>query len=534
MSASTDPTHLSATALSALLAAREVSSEEVTRAHLSRIEALDPRLRAFTQVLHDEALAAARGLDDERRRGEIRGPLHGLPISVKESLDMAGMASTLGVASRRGHRAAGDAGVTALLRRAGAVILGRTNVSQLLLYNETRNPLFGQTANPWSLDHSPGGSSGGEAAAIAAGMSPLGIGTDIGGSIRVPAHCCGIAGMKPTLDRWTNLGSNSALLGQEAIRSQVGPMARSARDIALVMSELDPATMSELDVRVPPFPFTEPASVEVARLRVGFYCDDGLVPSSTAVARAVVKAASALRARGATVVPFTPPGIPDAVYGYFAALSADGGATALSLLQGGEQGGDAADIDVSLRSLRTMASLPPFARRAAARVAGLAGERRLQRLLEVTGPKSVAELWRATHALREARASIASAMRAESLDLLLCPPYATPALPHTASRDFVLAGSSAMLWNLAQFPAGVVPVTRVREDEARRERPRDRLEKRAAAVDAKSEGLPVGVQVVGFPFSDHVVLAAMIAIEDELAGEPDRPVTPVSPPSLAG
>ncbi|AGP34975.1 hypothetical protein BE04_31050 [Sorangium cellulosum] len=529
MSASTDPTRLSATALSSLLAAREVSSEEVTRAHLARIEALDPRLRAFTQVLHDEALAAARGLDDERRRGEIRGPLHGLPITVKESLDMAGMASTLGVASRRGHRAAGDAGVTALLRRAGAVILGRTNVSQLLLYNEARNPLFGQTANPWSLDHSPGGSSGGEAAAIAAGMSPLGIGTDIGGSIRVPAHCCGIAGMKPTLDRWTNLGSNTALLGQEAIRSQVGPMARSARDLALVMAELDPATMAALDVRVPPFPFTEPASVEVARLRVGFYCDDGLVPSSTAVARAVVKAASALRARGATVVPFTPPGIPDAVYGYFAALSADGGATAMSLLRG-----DAADVDVSLRSLRAMASLPSFARRAAARVAGIAGERRLQRLLEVTGPKSVAELWRVTHALREARAAIASAMRAESLDLLLCPPYATPALPHTASRDFVLAGSAAMLWNLAQFPAGVVPVTRVRAGEARRERPRDRLEKRAAEVDAKSEGLPVGVQVVGLPFSDHVVLAAMITIEDELAGEPDRPVTPVSPPPLAG
>ncbi|WP_437337072.1 amidase [Sorangium sp. So ce394] len=529
MSASTDPTCLTATALSSLLAAREVSSEEVTRAHLARIGALDPRLGAFTQVLHDEALAAARGLDDERRRGEIRGPLHGLPITVKESLDMAGMASTLGVASRRDHRAAGDAGVTALLRRAGAVILGRTNVSQLLLYSEARNPLFGQTANPWSLDHSPGGSSGGEAAAIAAGMSPLGIGTDIGGSIRVPAHCCGIAGMKPTLDRWTNLGSNTALLGQEAIRSQVGPMARSARDLALVMSELDPATMAALDVRVPPFPFTEPASVEVARLRVGFYCDDGLVPSSTAVARAVVKAASALRARGATVVPFTPPGIPDAVYGYFAALSADGGATAMSLLQG-----DAADVDVSLRSLRAMASLPPFARRAAARVAGIAGERRLQRLLEVTGPKSVAELWRVTHALREARAAIASAMRAESLDLLLCPPYATPALPHTASRDFVLAGSAAMLWNLAQFPAGVVPVTRVRAGEARRERPRDRLEKRAAEVDAKSEGLPVGVQVVGLPFSDHVVLAAMITIEDELAGEPDRPVTPVSPPPLAG
>ncbi|WP_437679550.1 amidase [Sorangium sp. So ce131] len=527
MSASTDPTRLSATVLSSLLAARAISAEEAARAHLARIDALDPKIRAFTQVFRDEALATARGLDDERRRGEVRGPLHGLPVTVKESLDMAGMASTLGVASRRGHRAASDAGVTALLRRAGAVILGRTNVSQLLLYHEARNPLFGQTASPWSLEHSPGGSSGGEAAAIAAGMSPLGIGTDIGGSIRIPAHFSGIAGFKPTLDRWTNQGSNSALLGQEAIRAQVGPMARSARDLALVMAELDPAAMAELDVRVPPFPLTEPAGVEVARLRVGFYCDDGVVPSSTAVARAVVKAASALRARGATVVPFTPPGIPDAIYGYFAALSADGGATALSIT--GSGGG--AELDVALRSLRTLATLPPIARRAAARVAGLAGERRLQRLIEVTGPKSVAELWGITHALRSARAAIASAMRAASLDVLLCPPYATPALPHAASRDFALAGSAAMLWNLAQFPAGVVPVTRVRAEEARRARPRDRLERRAAEVDAMSEGLPVGVQVVGYPFTDHVVLAAMIAIEDELASEPDRPVTPVDPPA---
>ena len=212
-----------------LLAAGEISSEELTRAHLDRIDRVDARVKAFTMVLRHEALAAARRADEERRRGDARSPLHGLPISVKESLDMAGLASTLGAVSRKTHRAGEDAVVIELLRDAGAVILGRTNVSQLLLYHESRNPLFGQTANPWSLDHTPGGSSGGEGAAIAAGMSPLGVGTDVGGSIRVPAHFSGIAGLKPTLDRWSNGGSNTALRGQEAVRSQVGPMARTAR-----------------------------------------------------------------------------------------------------------------------------------------------------------------------------------------------------------------------------------------------------------------------------------------------------------------
>lgn len=519
MSPANDLTRLPATTLATLLAAREVSSEEVTRAHLERIDALDARIRAFTHVFRQEAIAAARRADEERRRGEVRGRLHGLPVTVKESIDIAGQCPTLGASSRQGIVATEDAGIVELLRGAGVVILGCTNVSQLLLFHESRNPLFGQTANPFSLDHTPGGSSGGEAAALAAGMSPLGVGTDVGGSIRVPAHFSGISGLKPTLDRWTNKGSNTAILGQEAVRSQIGPLARGARDVALLMAELDPVAMTAIDPRVPPLPLPDPATVDVARLRVGFYMDDGLLPASTAVARAVAKAASALHARGATVFPFTPPGIPDAIFTYFAALTADGGASATAVLAGGE-------VDPSIGSLRTLAAFPTQIRRAAARVASLAGERRIGRLLEVTGSKTVLELWRLTYALRQARAAIAAAMRAERLDLLLCPPYTTPALPHGGSRDFAIAGSYSMLWNLAQFPAGVVPVTRVRPDEARRDGPRDRLEKRAAEVDRRSAGLPVGVQIVGRPYDDHVVLAAMIALEDQLSTEPDWPTTP--------
>lgn len=512
----------SATELARLLASKEASSEEVTRAHLDRIAELDGRIHAFTTVLRHEAMAAARRADEERRRGEVRGPLHGLPVSVKESLDLAGFVSTLGVTSRQKRFAAEDAGIVEMLRRAGAVILGQTNVAQLLLYHESRNPLFGQTANPSSLAHTPGGSSGGEAAAIAAGMSPLGIGTDIGGSIRVPAHFSGIAGLKPTLDRLPNKGSNGALLGQEAVRSQLGPMARSARDLSLFMGALDPRAMTALDPRVPPLPFGDPSQIEVAGMSVGFYSDDGLIPSSAAVARAVGEAAAALRARGAEVIAFTPPGIEDAVYTYLAAMSADGGETALRLLEGGL-------VDVSLKSLQTLASLPAALRRTAGKVAGIAGQGRFGRLLEVMGQKSVAELWRLTTALRGVRASVLAAMKAAGVDLVLCPAHATPALPHGLSRDFVLAGSPSILWNVVQFPAGVVPVTRVRPSETRRERSHDRLEARAAEVDRQSAGLPVGVQVVGLPWEEDRVLAAMIAIEDVASRSPEFPRTPLTP-----
>jgi fatty acid amide hydrolase len=255
-------------------------------------------------------------------------------------------------------------------------------------------------------------------------------------------------------------------------------------------------------------------------LRFGFYTSDGLIPSSAAVARAVTEAAAALRSRGAEVVAFSVPGVEDAIYSYFAAVSADGGRTALGQLEGGP-------VDDSLESLRTRVALPAPLRRAAAEVAGLAGEHRIRRLLEVMGEKSVAEYWRLTAALRDARVLILAAMRAAGVDLLLCPPHATAALPHGLSRDFVLAGSPSMLWNMAQFPAGVVPVTRVRPSETRRDRPRDRLEKRAAEVDRQSAGLPVGVQVVGRPWEEDRVLAAMIAIEEVASQGPEFPKTPV-------
>ncbi len=504
----------SATELARLLERREISSREAVLACLRRIDERDPAVHAFTAVFRDRALADADRADAERARGEVRGPLHGLPVSVKENFDLAGEASTMGVESRRSHKAGADAAMVTLLREAGAVILGRTNLSQLMLYAECRNPIFGQTANPWSAVHGPGGSSGGEAAAIAAGMSPLGIGTDIGGSIRVPAHFCGIAGLKPTLDRLPMRGAASGIPGQEAVRAQCGPMARRVADLGLLFSALDPVRMSALDGRVPPL---EWRALTLPRLRVGLCLDDGVVKTSAAVVRGLERAARALRERGCEVVPFAPPRVREAIFLQLQALSADGGAAVGKLLRG-------QPVDPVLLSLVRIARLPALVRHSLARAVR---DELPARTLRALGRKPVEELWRITGELRAYRFEMLAAWDAAGIDLVLCPPFATPALPHLGAKSFVLAASASMLWNITQLPAGVVPVTRVRDDETQRAPASGMLEKLASAVDAQSAGLPVGAQVVGRPWAEPLVLAAMEAIESEVRGDSGFPSTPV-------
>jgi fatty acid amide hydrolase len=515
-----DPWELPATELARLLGRREVSSVEIVRAHLDRIDRLDGRVHAFTDVFREQALVDAAASDARRAGGQARGPLDGVPVSIKECFDVKGRATTLGLPSWRGRIADSDSAMVTALRDAGAVLLGRTNLSQTMLYVEARNPLFGQTANPSSLAHSPGGSSGGEGAAVAAGMSPLGVGTDIGGSIRTPAHFCGVAGLKPTLDRLPMKGYRTVLAGQETVRGMGGPMARTAGDLSLFFSALDPKRLAALDPRVPPAPWDKPESVRVDRLRVGLYVDDGVLAPSRSIVRAIERAAQALRKRGATVESFEPPDVRGMLAAYLGALSADGGAGLVSALRGGA-------VDPVLEPLRRMAGVPDRVRRALAVVARLALQRNIALMLESLGRKTVSDLWRLTDELRSYRTRLLDAMDRAGVDLLLCPPFATPALPHGASKNFTLASSYSILFNATQMPAGVVPVTRVGEQETERARDADVLERRAASVDARSAGLPVGVQIAGRPWRDHEVLAAMMAVESEVSRDEGFPRTPV-------
>ncbi|MBI4511287.1 MAG: amidase [Deltaproteobacteria bacterium] len=512
---------LPATRLSQLLAQGEATSVEIVTSHLERIALMNRRLRAFTAVFRERALTDAARADEERRKGQVRGPLHGIPVSIKECIDLEGLPTTIGVAARAGTRASADGAIAKLLRSAGAIILGRTNLSQVMLFHESSNPLFGQTANPFSLAHTPGGSSGGEAAAIAAGMSPLGVGTDIGGSIRVPAHFTGIVGIKPTLDRLPMRGIVAGLPGQEAIRSQCGPMARTVADAWLLFRAMDPVAMSQLDPRVPPLPWEDPTHKRLEGLRVGTYVDDGVMSSSRAVRRAVDRAAEILAARGVTLVPFMPPECTRALASFFSAVSSDGGETVEATIGDGE-------VDPVLRSLRRPVALPDTVRRVGSHLLELIGEDRAGWMLKVLGGRSVAEFWRLTNEIRAYRFTMLEAMSTAKVDALLSPPFATPALPHQGAKNFALAGSYAMLWNLVQFPAGVVPVTRVRSDEARRTSPSDMMERHADQVDRASVGLPVGVQVIARPWEEATMAALMAAIEEGVSKDPDFPRTPVA------
>jgi fatty acid amide hydrolase len=509
-----------ATELAALLARGEVSSVEMTRAHLERIGAVDGALGAFTEVFGERALADAARADGERRRGGARGPLHGLPASVKECVDVAGRATTMGVPSRAGHRAAEDGALVRVLRRAGAVVLGRTNVAQFLLYHESYNPVFGRTVNPHDPARAPGGSSGGEAAALAAGLSPLGVGTDVGGSIRVPAHACGVAGLKPTVGRWPNRGVATPWPGQAAVPDQIGPMARTARDLALAMAALPPAWLHEADPNVAPVPWGAAGAERLAGLRVGAYVDDGLLAPSAAVARAVRRAAEVLAARGCEVVPFEPPPAAEVLAAYLGALGADGGRSLVAQAGGGE-------LEAPLRSLRRLAAMPAAARAAAVRGLRWAGERRAAALVGALGERRVGELWALGAKLLDLQRAFFDALDDAGVDALVCPPYATPALGHGQSRDFLAAAGHAIVWNALRCPAGVVPVTTVRPGETARAAGGDRFDRRAAEVDRGSEGLPVGVQVVARPWADERVVALLCAIEEGVAGDEGRPRTPV-------
>jgi fatty acid amide hydrolase len=207
---------------------------------------------------------------------------------------------------------------------------------------------------------------------------------------------------------------------------------------------------------------------------------------------------------------------------YLEAMSADGGTSIRAALAGGE-------VDPSLEPLRRVASLPAALRQVAARTARALGQPSLTLLLEAVGEKSVDQLWRITEQLRGYRAVLLEEMDRQGLDALVCPAYATPAFVHGGSKGFTLASSYSILFNVTQLPAGVVPVTRVRPEETTRSPGRDRLVQQAVEVDAKSDGLPVGVQVVGRAWRDHLVLALMQAIEADVSREEDYPKTPVDP-----
>jgi amidase len=295
----------SALSLGRAIRARRVSSAEVVAAYLQHIDQVNPAINAVVQRVDDGARAEAQAADAALARGERGGPLHGVPFTVKDIFDVAGVVSAAGLVERATFVPERDAVVIARMRGAGAILLGKTNCPPGGTGVVTDNPVYGATRNPYDLGRSPSGSSGGEAAVLAAGASPLGLGSDSGGSIRTPAHYCGIAALRPTVGRVPNTGAFELPGGLTDPRSQIGPMSRWVEDLGPVLAII--AGIDWRDSGVIPMPLADPTSVELRDLRVAYYTDDGMAPPTPETAQAVRDAARSLADAGAAVEETRPP-----------------------------------------------------------------------------------------------------------------------------------------------------------------------------------------------------------------------------------
>jgi amidase len=452
----------SATSQASLVRRRQVSSRELIAAHLERISEVDPKLHATVEVLAERALAEADAADAALARGETVGPLHGVPFSIKDSMELAGTVCTAGTLGRSGAAASTeDAALVARLRRAGGIPIAKTNLPDLLFAFESDNLLFGRTNNPYGLDRTSGGSSGGEAALIAACGSPLGLGSDAAGSVRLPAAFCGIAGIKPTSGRLPRTGHFPPAGGWIEALWQIGPMARRVEDLITAMPLL--AAPDEYDPTAVGMPAPDPAAVSLRGLRAAFYTDNGLAAAQPEVAEVVRAAARSLAADTACMDEARP-----------ACLAA---AYDLEMKLLGPDGGD------SVRQY--LADL---------------GSARVHPLL--TGWLDKLEPYRTDLAGLEGYWAEWVAYRAEMFaflrryDVILAPAYTQPALVHGASiRDENFRGFSyTMAYNVAGWPAAVAP------------------------CGESAEGLPIAVQVAAGPWREDRVLAVAWALERSFGG----------------
>jgi len=455
-------TFLPAVTMAQQIREKKISPVELADAHLSKIERLNPKLNAFVQVDAERVRREARAAEAAVTSGRALGPLHGVPISIKSSVEVAGLRCEGGTRLRAGFVATQDAPLVARLRKAGAVVLGATNTPELLMAWETDNLLYGRTNSPWDLDRTPGGSSGGEAAAIAAGMSAGGVGSDGGGSIRVPAHFSGICGLKPTPGRIPATGHYPASGGPFALIGVVGPMARTVADLNALFEVMQGP--DDGDACAAPVPLRWPGDDEVRKLRIGYFEDDGRTPVTPETRAAVRRAAEALQRAGFQVEPFRPTGLEEARELWKKFFVVAGGMLIRPMFQGREH-----DLSPILKQfLETSAGEP-----------ALTGD-------------SLLMAWIGRDTLR---ASFLAQMR--TYPILLCPAAAVPAFRH-GERSWTIDGKTVHYldawsytewFNLLGNPAAVVPISH------------------------SPEGLPIGVQIVGRPWEEEQVLGVAVALE---------------------
>ncbi|WP_448651084.1 amidase [Pseudomonas fluorescens] len=327
----------SATELAALIQQRKLTSTALISTYLARIEAQNSAVNALVQVCAETALAEAWAADRAIAQGVYGGVLQGVPFSVKDVIDTRGVVSAVGLNERAGFIPEQDAVVVTRMKAAGAILLGKSNCPPGGGGGVTDNPVYGATRNPHALTHSPGGSSGGEAAAIAAGLSPLGLGSDSGGSLRVPAHFCGVCTLKPTSGRVPSTGVFDHPGGLSDCRSQIGPMARHVEDLALVLQVI--AGEDGQDAGVIPMPLRAVEAQALSGLRVAWYSDGGIATVDPITQATLKVAAERLERAGAILRPAFPSALSRSreITERYWAMSKGSGAQSIKLLADWDQ-----------------------------------------------------------------------------------------------------------------------------------------------------------------------------------------------------
>jgi Asp-tRNA(Asn)/Glu-tRNA(Gln) amidotransferase A subunit family amidase len=440
-------THSSLAKIASLIKTREVSPVEVVEAHLERIARLNPALNAIVTVAPD-ILERAKAAEQAK---EPAGSLHGVPITIKDTIETAGILTTSGSKMRAGYVPAVDAPAVARLKAAGAIILGKTNAAEMAMDYTADNPVFGRTNHPLNPDLTPGGSSGGEAVAIATYMSPGGLGSDLAGSVRIPAHFCGVCGLKPTTGRVPGELQFPPGIGPYSLGAVIGPMARTVGDLQILLGALskDPFAREQQDLR---------------GLRVAWYTDDGVAPVTEETARAVRTAAQALSEAGLIVEERRPPHVERGNELWLKMFSRASVVQLRDVYKGREkEGGSFVSWRLGKAEATPALTLDEYI------AMWMERDRLRAELLE----------W------------------IETTPLIVTPVGATPAYAHDTLKVTVSgatfgtfkAFSYAQTFNVFDLPAVTVP------------------------ADRSNDGLPIGVQIAGPPFAEEIVLRAAEIVE---------------------
>ncbi|XP_042072985.1 vitamin D3 hydroxylase-associated protein [Haplochromis burtoni] len=478
-----------------------LTPEDVFYSYMEKTLAVNKKLNCCTEILLES-------LDQLTTVGSNKdGLLYGVPVSIKENIAFKNHDCSCGVVINLDQPAEKDSVLVQVLKKQGAIPFVRTNLPQALLNYDCSNPIYGQTVNPHNPQKTSGGSSGGEGALIGGGGSLLGIGTDIGGSIRIPASFCGICGFKPTAGRLSLQGVRPIYRGQKTVSSSPGPMARDVDSLALCMQALLCDHMFSLDPTVPPLPFNMEIYRSSRPLRIGYLESDGYTHPSPSMARGVREVKALLEQAGHTFVPYCPLKMDEIVPElWLRGLLADGTTTLLQKLEGGP-------VDPCLEPQIFVYRLPKWLKKIISFLLKPVSPHTSARMSALCGVGSVPELWKQHAAVEDYIQETIAHWRSCNIDVLLCPVIGP-------AYNFLYCGKTSVntnytfVYNLLNFPAGVVTVSTVTaEDEEEFEHYPDKFDKVLKEAVTGGEGLPVAVQCVALPWQDELCLRLMKEVE---------------------